>query len=179
MAQKFVVLQIGDMARLLHATRFSLDRLIRRTKFRAAIVRRRKWSRVIFTTEDVATLALAYWLFRSGLRVRAIQDVLASPVVRSFLSRVIDPESIEAEGKRDRLLVTWRVPESVVSGTTRRKVFGQKVAFVATLEEMRATLEAPHQFGFLLIPIGRLLRELAGRLRGVIQAINGGNDVAL
>lgn len=176
MTHEFVVLQISDVAHLLRATRFTLDQLVRRCNLRPVAVRRRKWTRVVFTLEDVGPLALAYWLFRSGLRTKAIQDVLSNKAVEGLLQKLISPEAMEAESEAARFLVTWRVPKPSTSGTRRRKEFGQKVALTCGYEDVRATLEEPDQFGFLVVPLGRLLRELANRVRQFMQEIKEGEN---
>ena len=171
MSSDLVILQIGDIARLLRATRFTLDRLIRRCKLRPVAVQRRKWTRMIFTIEDLGNLALAYWLYRSGLRTKAIQDVLATKEVEGLVQNLKNADTIETEGERFKFLITWRVLKPPTTGKTRPKEFGQKAALVKDFKRTQNFLEQPDQFGFLVVPLGRLLRELTRTLRGYLQQI--------
>ena len=172
MASDLVILQIGDIARMLRATRFTLDRLIRRCKLRPVAVQRRKWTRMVFTLEDVGRLALAYWLHRSGLRSQAIQDVLATKEVEGLVQNLKNAGTIETEAKRFKYLVTWRVSKSSNTGKGRRNRFDQTVALARDFDHTHHLLEQAGQFGFLVVPLGGLLHELAGRLREYIQQIN-------
>jgi hypothetical protein len=106
--------------------------------------------------EDVATIALAYWLFRGGLRTRGIKDALATEQLKALRQRLVSPEVIETEAERIRFLVSWRVVKPKVK---------QKVALEEDFAGVERTLEPSREFGFLVIPIGRLLRELAERIR--------------
>jgi hypothetical protein len=171
MAPELLILQISDVAKLLRATRFTLDRLIRRCKIRSA-VRRPKWSRAVFTVEDVGILGLAYWLYRSGLRIKAIQDVLEDRQIDALSHKLTDPDAFEEEADRTKFLVTWRVPKS---SSTSKKQYGQRVVLVSDFDAVRRTVEESNEFGLLLVPFGRLVRELAVKLRAYIQQVEQGD----
>jgi hypothetical protein len=167
---QLTVLQISDMARLLRASRFSLDRLIRRANI-PSTVRHPKWGRAIFTVEDVPRFALAYWLFRSGLRTRAVRDVLTNGDVDAFMQKLVSPDAIEAEAENVGFLVTWRVQKT--SGTAKRNQsdFDQQVVLARDFKGIQRILGESNQFGFLVVPIGGLMNDLAGRLRKYLQKI--------
>jgi hypothetical protein len=128
-------------------------------------------SRVIFTAGDVGKLGLAYWLFRSGLRTRAIQDVFGDKEVTDFLRKLASPEAMEAETEKLQFLVSWRVPRS-----KGRQEFGQEVRLVTGFEALTKTIEGnKEEFGLLVVPLGRLFHELAGRFRKYVRELEGDN----
>jgi hypothetical protein len=101
------------------------------------------------------------------LRTRAIEDVLASPAIGAFLKTLKNPEDMEIEAGRVKFLITWRVSKS--KGGRPRQDYGQDVALATSFREIERTVGTSQQFGFLVIPIGRLLEELAERFTHFIK----------
>jgi hypothetical protein len=156
MLAKPMIFQTPQVAKLLRANRFTLNRLMLRCKIETAFGNRGRGSRLIFVVEDVATLSLAYWLFRAGLRTRAIKDALANEQLTKLLKKLVSAEAIKAEGERTKFLVSWRAVRPRVS---------QRVALEDNLAGLAQALAEPEGLGFVVIPIGRLLTDLAGSMQ--------------
>jgi hypothetical protein len=159
MAIKPIFFATLQLAKLLKANRFTLNRLMLRCKIEPSFGSRSgRGSRLFFTVEDASKLALAYWLFRCGLRSPAIKGVLDDVQVADLLKALASPEEIEKVGTQVRFLVTWRI-------AARGKNAKQETKVEKDYAGVQRVLEGTHQYGFVVIPIGRLLRELAKAIR--------------
>jgi hypothetical protein len=154
MALKPIIFQTPEVAKLLKANRFTLNRLMIRCEIETSVgVRGGRGSRLLFTVEDVATLALAYWLFRSGLRMRAIRQALDNTHVKRLWHHLTSAERFEEVGTSLDFLVTWRPAKG-------HDAF-QEVRLENDFAGVQQILGSVSQYGFVVIPIGRLLKELA------------------
>ncbi len=167
--QKPVILATPDVASLLKADRFTLNRLVNRFELEPSYGSRGQGKVLLFGIEDIGTIALVYWLFRSGLRTEAIRDALADRQFNELRQKLVSTEAFERVGTQFSYLVSWRVVRRVKS-TQKRKAKGkveteQKVRLARDIAEVQRILKDEKQFGFVVIPIGRLLRELAARIR--------------
>jgi hypothetical protein len=113
-------------------------------------------SRLLFTVDDVATLALAYWLFRSGLRTQAIRQALDDDKVKKLCAELNSAEAFEQASTHLEFLVTWR--------PAKGKLASQEVKLEKDFTGVQQILRTVIQNGFVVIPIGRLLKELAGAI---------------
>ena len=172
MASQLIVLGTTDLAKILRASRFALNRLILQCKIESSISSRSVSGRErLFTIEDAANLSLAYWLFRAGLHMGAVREFLAVPRLAEFRQRLTSLESIEAEAIRTPLLVCWGEP-------TGRKKSGQKkvrgyevtrnVALCRDIAAVERTVQDVKQPAFVVIPLGRVLKELAEKIRSFV-----------
>ncbi len=158
---KPLILQTPEIAELLRANRFTLNRLMRNCEIKPIYGGRGRGKVFLFDASGVATFALAYWLFRSGLRTSATKDALASEQLKLLCQSLTSIEELEGAG--DEFLVSWRVVKPK-KGRKKEKVW-QKVRLAKDIAEVQRILKDEKQFGFVVIPIGRLLRELAERIR--------------
>ena len=157
MALKPMIFQTPDVAQLLKASRFTLNRLMLRCKIQASYGSRGgRGIRLIYTVEDVAKLALAYWLFRSGLRTRAIRQVLDNKQVAKLSNSLTGIEALQKAGAQLGFLVTWR--------PAKGREASQEVKLEKTFAGVQQILESVPEYGFVVIPIGRLIGELATTL---------------
>ena len=161
--QKTVILATPDVASLLRADRFTLNRLVNRFELEPSYGSRGQGKVLLFGIEDIGTIALVYWLFRSGLRTEAIRDALADRQFNELRQKLVSTEAFERVGTQFSYLVSWRVVEPK-KGKKKAKV-GQEVRLTRDIAEIQRILKVEKQFGFVVVPIGRLLRELAGRIR--------------
>ena len=115
-------------------------------------------SRRFFSFQDLGTIALAYWLFRIGIRTAAIRGTLAEKKVDRLLKSLKNVERIEAGASKIRFLVTWRVAGR--SGKAK-----QKVEFERNLTGVKRIVQESKQFGIVVVPFGRLLKELAEKIK--------------
>jgi hypothetical protein len=154
MALKPIIFQTPEVAKLLKASRFMLNRLMLRCKIEPSFGSRRgRGSRLIFTVEDVATLAVAYWLFRSGLRTQAIRQALDDKQVKQLCNTLTGVEALENAGTRLGFLVTWRHAKGSDAS--------QEVKLEKNFAGVQRILESVLQYGIVVIPIGRLVQDLA------------------
>ena len=167
--QKPVILATPDVASLLRADRFTLNRLVNRFELEPTYGSRGQGKVLLFGIEDIGTIALVYWLFRSGLRTEAIRDALADRQFNELRQKLVSTEAFERVGTQFSYLVSWRVVRPVKS-SLKRKAKGkveteQRVRLAKDIAEVQRILKDEKQFGFVVIPVGRLLRELAARIR--------------
>jgi hypothetical protein len=159
MSDKLMIFQTPQVAKLLRADRFTLNRLMIRGGIKTSFGSRGQGSQLLFTVEDVGKAAIAYWLFRSGLRTPAIKQALAHRKTAELCKRMTSVNEIKEAATKNAFLITWRL----VKGATA----SQEI----TVERGFASLERvldKEQYGFVVIPIGRLLRELADRISASI-----------
>jgi hypothetical protein len=153
MVLKPIIFQTPEVAKLLKANRFTLNRLMIRCKIETSVgVRGGRGSRLLFTVGDVATLAVAYWLFRSGLRTRAIRQALNDKQVKQLCNSLTGVEAFEQVGTRLGFLVTWR--------PAKGRDASQEVKLEKDFAGVQRILEGIREYGFVVIPIGRLVRDL-------------------
>ena len=145
------------VAKLLKANTNTLNRLMIRCEIETLYGGRGRGKVLLFGLEDVGTVALAYWLFRSGLRNPAIKGALNDKRFAEFRSSLGNTDEIEKAGSEFPYLVSWRVAK----GNKAR----QEVRLAKDIDGVQQILSAEKQFGFVVVPIGRLLKELAGRIR--------------
>lgn len=158
MTSRVLIFQMRDVAKLLKANRFTLNRLMLRCNIETSVGSRAgRGSRILFTIEDVFKLALAYWLFRSGLRTPAIRGALASDDLKSVVGELTDLDAAQEAGQKFQFMVTWRSVKA-------KKVF-QEVR-LDDIDGVEGILEHEFQFGFVVIPFGRLLSDLESEIRG-------------
>ncbi len=154
MSSKPIIFQTPEVAKLLKASRFTLNRIMLRCGIETSVgIRGGRGSRLLFTVEDVATLALAYWLFRSGLRMRAIRQALDASDVKRFWKHLNSVERFEEVGTNLEFLVTWR--------SAKVRDAHQEVRLENDFAGVQQILGSISEYGFIVIPIGRLLKELA------------------
>jgi hypothetical protein len=157
MALKPIIFQTPEVAKLLKASRFTLNRLMLRCRIQASYGSRGgRGIRLIYTVEDVATLAVAYWLFRSGLRTRAIRQVLDDKQVKKLCNTLTSVEAFEKVEIQLGFLVTWR--------PAKGRDASQEVKLEKDFPGVQRILESVLQFGFVVIPIGRLVKDLGATL---------------
>jgi hypothetical protein len=157
MALKPIIFQTPEVAKLLKASRFTLNRLMLRCKIETSVgVRGGRGSRLLFTVEDVATLAVAYWLFRSGLRTQAIRQALDDNQIKKLCNTLTSVEAFEQASTRLGFLVTWR--------PAKGRDASQEVELEKDFAGVQRILENVPQYGFVVIPIGRLVRDLGATL---------------
>ena len=114
-----------------------------------------------YSVEELCQVALAYWLFRAGLRGPFIASILADKAVDRFIAPLSSFKRIRAEAVRRRFLI--------VSGfKTMRKakawtVKHERAAFVGNLRKM---LTIVGNRSCVIVPVGRLLQELADKILG-------------
>jgi hypothetical protein len=157
MALKPIIFQTPEVAKLLKASRFTLNRLMIRCKIETSVgVRGGRGSRLLFTVEDVAKLAVAYWLFRSGLRTQAIRQALEDKQLKQLCNSLAGVEAFEQVGTRLGFLVTWR--------PAKGRDPSQEVKLERDFAGVQRILESVLQYGFVVIPIGRLVRDLGATL---------------
>jgi hypothetical protein len=155
---KPMIFQTPEVAKLLRASRFTLNRLMLRCQIETSFGSRGgRGSRILFSVDDVCTLGLAYWLFRSGLRSPAIKDALADKHVKEFCEKLASVEEIEKTAGEVEFLVSWRVAKG--------RNAHQEVKLETDIAGVRRVLEVERQYGFVVIPVGRLLKELVGAIR--------------
>jgi hypothetical protein len=154
MATKPIIFQTPEVAKLLKASRFTLNRIMLRCGIETSVgTRGGRGSRLLFTMDDVATLALAYWLFRSGLRMRAIRQALDASNVKRFWKHLNSVERFQEVGTNLEFLVTWR--------SAKGRDALQEVRLENDFAGVQQILGSISEYGFIVIPIGRLLKELA------------------
>lgn len=147
------------IAKLLGATQVTLNRLLLGLGIQSSVIAPSgRGSRRLFSLQDLGTIALAYWLFRIGLRTAAIRNTLAEKKVDRLLKSLKNVERIEAEARKIRFLVTWRVAGR--SGKAK-----QKVKFERNLTDVKRIVQESKQFGIVVVPFGRLLKELAENIK--------------
>jgi hypothetical protein len=157
MTSRVVIFQMRDVAKLLKANRFTLNRLMLRCDIETSVGSRAgRGSRILFAIEDVCRLALAYWLFRSGLRTPAIKNALANKNLISVLGELTDIDAARNSASLNEFLVTWR--------TVKAKKVVQEVRLEADVVGIAEILIQEHQFGFVVIPFQRLLTELTNEI---------------
>jgi hypothetical protein len=157
MALKPIIFETSGVAELLKASRFTLNRIMLRCKIIPSYGSRGgRGSRLIFTVEDVATLAVAYWLFRSGLRTPAIRQALDNKQVKQLCTSLTGVEAFEQAGTRLGFLVTWR--------PAKGRDASQEVKLEKDFPGVQRILESVLQYGFVVIPIGRLVKNLGATL---------------
>jgi hypothetical protein len=109
-----------------------------------------------YEVEEICEVALAYWLFRAGLRGPFIASILADGGVDRFIAPMTSFKRIRAEGARHRFLIAWGFK------TTRKakkwKVEHEGVVFVGNLG---TTLRVVGNHVCVIVPVGRLLGQLA------------------
>jgi len=150
---KPIIFQTTEVAKLLKASRFVLNRLMLRCNIETSFGSRAgRGSRLLFTPEDLATLALAYWLFRCGLRMRAIRQALDDGHIKRMWKHLTSVERFEEVGTHLDFLVTWRSAKG-------RDAF-QEVRLENDFAGVQRILKSVSEYGFVVIPIGRLLKEL-------------------
>lgn len=170
--QKPVILATPDVASLLRADRFTLNRLVNRFELEPSYGSRGQGKVLLFGIEDIGTIALVYWLFRSGLRTEAIRDALRDGQFEVLRQKLVSIQAMKKVGTQYSHLVSWRVVKPK-KGTKKRKVC-QEVRLARNIAEVQRILKDEKQFGFVVIPIGRLLRELAERIRKSQMRKQGG-----
>ena len=154
MASKTTIFQTPEVAKLLKASRFTLNRIMLRCGIETSVgTRGGRGSRLLFTMEDVATLALAYWLFRSGLRMRAIRQALETTYVKRLWNHLTSVERFEEVGRSLGFLVTWR--------PAKGRDALQEVRLENDFAGVQQILGSVSEYGFVVIPFGRLMKELA------------------
>ncbi len=148
-----------DIAKLLGATQVPLNRLLLGLGIQSSVIAPSgRGSRRFFSFQDLGTIALAYWLFRIGLRTAAIRDTLAEKKVDRLLRSLENVKRIEAGARKTGFLVTWRVADR--SGTAK-----QVVKFERNLTGVRRIVQESKQFGIVVVPFGPLLKELAEKIK--------------
>lgn len=161
---KPIIFQTPELAKLLKADRFTLNRLMLRCGIEPHSGIRGRGKVLVFSGEGVGAVAIAYWLFRSGLRPPAIKDALGAKEIEGLCQNLVSVVDMEQIGSQFSYLVAWRVVEPK-KGKKKEKVW-QKVRLARDIAEVQRTLESEKkQFGFVVVPIGRLLKELAERIR--------------
>ncbi len=75
-----------------------------------------------------------------------------------LLKSLKNVERIEAGARKIRFLVTWRVAGR--SGKAK-----QKVKFERNLTDVKRIVQESKQFGIVVVPFGRLLKELAEKIK--------------
>jgi hypothetical protein len=154
MVSKPIIFQTSEVAKLLKANRFTLNRIMLRCGIKTSVgARGGRGSRLLFTMDDVATLALAYWLFRSGLRMRAIRQALETTYVKRLWKHLTSVERFEEVGTHLEYLVTWRPAKG-------RNAF-QEVRLENDFAGVQQILGSVSEYGFVVVPFGRLMKEFA------------------
>ena len=167
MENNLVVLEISDVADLLGATRFTLERVIRRAKIRPSVARK-KWKRMVFTPSDLGKLGLAYWLHRSGLHNKAIQDVVEHRNIAGRLSNLIP--ALKENEECPKYLVTWRIAGPKPQKGERQQ-FRQEVFLAGDWIEAGHRVEDGKQFGYLVVPLGQRVQELSKGFRNFVNSL--------
>lgn len=112
-----------------------------------------------YSVEELCRVALAYWLFRAGLRGPIIASILAADEVDRFITPMKSFNRIRTEAVRHRFLI--------VSGfkTTHRanrwKVQHEKANFVGSLRRIQAVMGNQ---SCVIVPVGSLLGQLADQI---------------
>jgi hypothetical protein len=158
MSDKLMIFQTPQVAKLLRADRFTLNRLMIRGGIKTSFGSRGQGSQLLFTVEDVAKAAIAYWLFRSGLRTPAIKQALAQKNTAELCKKLTDVGEIMETASKTDFLITWRLAKGAKAS--------QEITLERSFAGLQRVLENVHQYGFVVVPIGRLLRELAEAIRG-------------
>ena len=147
------------IAKLLGATQVTLNRLLLGLGIQSSVIAPSgRGSRRLFSLQDLGTIALAYWLFRIGLRTAAIRDTLAENKVNRLLKSLKNVKRIEAGARKIRFLVTWRV-----AGPSKKAK--RMVKFERNLTGVKRIVQESKQFGVVVVPFGRLLKELAEKIK--------------
>jgi hypothetical protein len=108
----------------------------------------------LYTTNDLLAIALAWWLFQSGFRSKAIGRVLDRRNIKTMLR---ESGEWKPENAADRFLVI------------RRNILGpegaQQDLSVVSLTEAISAIKSDYEHGFQVLPIGALLKGLWDKLR--------------
>jgi len=94
--------------------------------------------------------------------MNAIRDALVHRNTKDLCARLTDINEIKKAASEVEFLVTWRLAKG-------NKAW-QEIRLESDVAGLERLLEQRDQFGFVVVPIGRLLRELADR----ISASSGG-----
>lgn len=172
--QVLFILRTTDVAKMLKASRFALNRIISRCQLGSSVsgggVRGRE---LLFAVEDAARLALAYWLSRAGLHTGAIREFLAVPELDEFSRTLRDPWLVEIEARDIEYLVCWSEPLGRSKAKPEKPPRGyeviRKVALCPHIEAVEHALAKVRQPAFVVLPIGRLLTELAEKMKQSMQ----------
>lgn len=119
-------------------------------------VRAGKGAPRLYSQNDVLSIALAWWLFQSGFRSKAIGRVLGRPEVAKILAASSD---WKPETANSRYLVVKR--------EMAREESPKQEVFEVELENALATIKASERHGFQILPIGSLLSQLWMNLRAI------------
>lgn len=121
-----------------------------------------KGSPRLFSRIDLLRIALTWWLFQSGFRSQVIARVLNWQKMEKLL---LDSRHWTPEDANKRLLVVKREMAAYEPPS--------QLVFLASREEVAAGLGETDRHGFLVLPIGFLLVNLWGRMRGPQGATGG------
>ena len=154
MSDKPIIFVTPQVADLLEADRFSLNRLLLRSGIETSFGSRGRGSQLIFTVEDVVKASIAYWLFRSGLRTPAIKQAIKHRRMVELCKGMTTVAEIKGLAAKHEYLITWRVAGGGLA--SQEVVFDRSIA---GLERVMDTED--YDYGFLILPLGHLLRELA------------------
>ena len=112
-----------------------------------------------FDVEEISRLALAFWLFRTGLRGPLIASILADKGVSRIISPMTNIMKIREEAARDRFLIAWGL--NVKRKARKWEVAHEGVMFVQGLESAPTIVEKQ---SCIIVPVGRLLQGLVDRM---------------
>jgi hypothetical protein len=112
-----------------------------------------------YSVEEICRVALAYWLFRAGLRGPFIASILSDGEVDRFVAPMTSFKRIRAEGARQRILIAWGF--KATRKTKKWKVEHEGIVFVRNL---RRRLSVMGNHGCVIVPVGKLLGQLADKI---------------
>jgi hypothetical protein len=150
-------IEIQQAGRLLNASVLRLNKLAKRCGIHPSFGGGgTKGNRRHFSVHDVCHLGLAVWLSSAGLRGPAIEDVLRRTGIRTLLANLDTLKKVENEAKRKRFLVA--------TGFRGRDHRYRNIELCGSLKQVQRALQ--NESG-ILVPIGGLLDDLAGRLKSL------------
>ena len=150
------IFQASEIARLVGIPQPKLAKFIESPGYKLNPSLREKAGRGaprLYNLDDLLAVALAWWLFQAGLRSQVIGQVISASETARLLT-----ESEHWKQSENRLLVIGRQIESPHGRPE------QKVSFVsakAVADDVQSYLRR----SLLVLPLGRLLRELWEQLR--------------
>ena len=112
-----------------------------------------------FDVGEISRLALAFWLFRTGLRGPLITSILADKGVSQVIAPMTNITKIREEADRDRFLIVWGL--NIKRKAKKWEVAHDGVMFVQGLETAPAIVEKQ---SCVIVPVGRLLQELVDKM---------------